>query len=99
MIYKYLFQLNFNFRFSVAHSGGKRMIVILKEDVTQEDMPTDMAMYIKSYTYLSATDRWFWKKLIYSLPHKGKENINCFYNMLSPNRSQIQTTQMSLQTL
>ena len=95
----YLFEFNiyFNFRFSVAHSGGKRMIVILKDDVTQEDMPTDLKMYIKSYTYLSATDRWFWKKLVYSLPHKGKENNHCFYNLLTPNRSQIQSTQMSVQ--
>ena len=75
------------------------MIVILEDDVTEDHMPTEMAMYIKSYTYLSATDRWFWKKLIYSLPHKGKENTNCFSNLLSPNRSQIQNTQMSLQTL
>ena len=85
-----------NFRFSVAHRRGKKIIVILQEDVTKEDMPLTLSDFIQNYTYLSSTDKWFWKKLLYSLPHKKGHKQNCFPCL---NRSRNQSSPMSLQNM
>merc|ERR1712062_68283 len=82
--------------FSLAQRRGKKIIVILQEDVTKEDMPLTLSDFIQNYTYLSSTDEWFWKKLLYSLPHKKGHKQNCFPCL---NRSRNQSSPMSLQNM
>lgn len=61
-------------RFDIAHSRS-RVIVVVKGDLpSREDMPTDLHDYIKTNTYLTWDDPWFWQKLRYSLPHKGQSH-------------------------
>ena len=93
----FLTQPPLDFRFSLAQRRGKKIIVILQEDVTKEDMPSTLSDFIQNYTYLSSTDKWFWKKLFYSLPHKKGHKQNCFPSL---NRYRNpSSTPMSLQTM
>ena len=60
-----------NFRFDIAHARSK-IIVVVKGDLPhRQQMPDGLYDYIKTNTYLSWKDPWFWQKLRYALPHKG----------------------------
>ena len=47
-------------------------MVVKGELPNDNEMPPAIQAYIKAHTYLSWDDGWFWKKLRYALPHKGK---------------------------
>merc|ERR1712242_283112 len=48
------------------------IIVVLGELPTKEDMEDDLKKYISLNTYLEAGDPWFWQKLRFALPHRGR---------------------------
>ena len=62
--------------FEAAHSR-KRVVLVLVPGTqvpTKTKMGTLMQEYISANTYLDANDRWFWEKLRYALPHKGRKS-------------------------
>ena len=50
-----------------------RLIVLLVGDPPRDKMPEDIQNYIKSGSYLTWGEKWFWKKLIYKMPHVTRE--------------------------
>jgi len=48
------------------------IIVVLGELPTKDDMEDDLKKYISLNTYLEAGDPWFWQKLRFALPHRGR---------------------------
>ena len=50
-----------------------RLIVMLVGDPPRDQMPDDIQNYIKSGSYLEWGEKWFWKKLIYKMPHVSRD--------------------------
>ena len=50
-----------------------RLIVLLVGDPPRDQMPDDIQNYIKSGSHLQWGEKWFWKKLIYKMPHVSRE--------------------------
>ena len=66
---------NFSFfRFDIAHSRSKIIVVVKGDMPSKENFPEGLYDYIRTRTYLSWQDPWFWKKLRYALPHKGAKS-------------------------
>lgn len=61
--------------FSAAYQESRVIVIVLGEIPTRDEMGSLMWDYIKSNTYLPANDPWFWDKLRYALPHKGRRNF------------------------
>ncbi len=63
--------------FRIAHSEKRRgiIVVVLGELPTEQEMGPLMWQYIKSNTYLKHDDPWFWDKLRYALPHRGRSAL------------------------
>ena len=66
------------FRFDIAHSRSKIIVVVKGEMPSKEKIPEGLYDYIRTRTYLSWQDPWFWQKLRYALPHKGAAKSRCF---------------------
>jgi protein toll len=60
--------------FTAAYQENRVIVIVLGEVPTREEMGSLMWDYIKTNTYLPANDPWFWDKLRYALPHKGRRN-------------------------
>ena len=50
-----------------------RLIVMLIGDPPRDQMPDDIQNYIKSGSHLQWGEKWFWKKLIYKMPHVSRD--------------------------
>merc|ERR1719319_698778 len=48
------------------------IIVVLGELPESKDLDEDLQKYLNMNTYLNSEDPWFWQKLRYALPHRGK---------------------------
>ena len=44
------------------------LIIIQLDDVNINELDDELKLYMRTNTYLSVNDRWFWRKLLYSLP-------------------------------
>lgn len=54
------------------------MIVIVKgelNEVMTENLDEDLKDYLKQVTFIKFEDKWFWKKLMYSMPHSRRLNL------------------------
>ncbi|XP_064608611.1 LOW QUALITY PROTEIN: uncharacterized protein LOC135472843 [Liolophura sinensis] len=61
------------FEFQRAHhemlqDSRRRLLAVIVGDVDVDGLPMDLKTYLKTNTYLSVDDRWFWPKLLYALP-------------------------------
>ena len=79
----YLFAYFF-FRFDIAHTKSK-VIVVVKGDVpSKEETPPSLYSYIQTNTYLESSDPIFLKKLRSVLPHKGSKPTKIAKNIEAP---------------
>ena len=69
------------YRFDIAHSRSKIIVVVKGEMPSKEKIPDGLYDYVRTRTYLSWQDPWFWKKLRYALPHKGTAKTRCFQGL------------------
>ena len=60
----------YNVSFQALKDRTNYLIIILCEDVSAEDLDDDMRLYLKTNTYLSLDNQWFWEKLSYAMPLK-----------------------------
>ena len=74
------------YRFDIAHSRSKIIVVVKGEMPAKEKIPDGLYDYVRTRTYLSWQDPWFWKKLRYALPHKGTAKTRCFQGLFGPHR-------------
>ena len=44
------------------------LIIIVLEELDEADLDEEMLLYMKTNTYLSLDNKWFWEKLLYALP-------------------------------
>ncbi|CAO1328362.1 unnamed protein product [Diamesa serratosioi] len=50
-----------------------RVIIVLNGELNDiDDMDEDLELYLKLNTYIKWTDKWFWSKLKYAMPHTQK---------------------------
>ncbi|RVE41412.1 hypothetical protein evm_013940 [Chilo suppressalis] len=61
--------------FRAAHLRSQRerrarVLVVVLEDMCEDDMDAELRAYLSTNTYLRWGDPWFWKKLLYALPHR-----------------------------
>nr|KAG5691553.1 hypothetical protein BaRGS_012353 [Batillaria attramentaria] len=68
------------YAFQIARAKNARqphcrlLLVLLGSLVLEEkDMPEEVQNFLKTNTYLSADDKWFWKKLLYYLPDPPRQ--------------------------
>lgn len=55
----------------VATEKRSRLIIILYEDIGSFDkLAPEVRDFMTVNTYIDWKDKWFWDKLIYSMPHK-----------------------------
>ncbi|CAH0564877.1 unnamed protein product [Brassicogethes aeneus] len=54
--------------------GRNRVIVLVYGEVDMTQIDGDLSVYMKMTTYIKWGDPWFWKKMLYALPHKNGNN-------------------------
>ena len=47
------------------------LIIILFDDVNMVDLDDEIKLYMRTNTYLSISNKWFWEKLCYALPRNS----------------------------
>ena len=52
-----------------------KLIVILFDDVTLDELDGEIKLYLRTNTYLSIKDKWFWEKLIHAMQSNKKEKF------------------------
>ena len=52
------------------------LIIILFDDVDMAELDDEMKLYMRTNTYLSVTNKWFWEKLYYALPQRSDKGRN-----------------------
>lgn len=45
------------------------LIIILLDDVNMDELDEEMKLYMRTNTYLSVNNKWFWQRLYYAMPH------------------------------
>lgn len=71
------------FEFRAAHQKvledkTNYLILVLFDDVNSNSLDDEIKLYLRTNTYLSVSNKWFWQKLLYALPKprtQGTETI------------------------
>lgn len=54
----------------VLQDRRRYLIIILMDDVRMSELDDELKLYMRTNTYLSVKNKWFWEKLLYALPPK-----------------------------
>jgi len=57
------------------------LIMVLFDDVPTNNLDDEIKLYLRTNTYLSVNNKWFWKKLLYALPKPRKQDVDNMDNM------------------
>ncbi|XP_026317442.1 toll-like receptor 2 [Hyposmocoma kahamanoa] len=58
---------------SMLNEGRARLIVVVLDDVMEaDDLDPELKTYLRTNTYLEKSDPWFWDKLRFALPRRGR---------------------------
>ena len=52
----------------VLNDRSNYLILVLFDDVPVKELDDDMQLYLRTNTYLSVSNKWFWEKLLYAMP-------------------------------
>ena len=58
------------------------LIVVLLKEVNDRDLDETLKLYMKTNTYVSGNDKWFWQKMLYAMPKipidklKAQQRVN-----------------------
>ena len=52
----------------VLNDRSNYLILVLFDDVPIKELEDDMQLYLRTNTYLSVSNKWFWEKLLYAMP-------------------------------
>ena len=75
-----------DFEFQAAHKRviddrSNFLIIVLLKEVDVKDLDETLKLYMKTNTYVTVNDKWFWQKLLYAMPKvpidklKAQQNI------------------------
>ena len=59
----------------VLNDRTNYLILVLYDDVNVSELDEDMKLYIRTNTYLARSNKWFYDKLLYSMPTKSLEQL------------------------
>ena len=48
------------------------LIIILLDDVNMAELDEEVKLYMRTNTYVSYSDKWFWQKLFYAMPQQPR---------------------------
>lgn len=58
---------------SMLNEGRARLIVVVLDDIMKaDDLDPELKTYLRTNTYLEKSDPWFWDKLRFALPRRGR---------------------------
>ena len=62
--------------YKVLKDRTNYLIIILFDDVDVAELDEEMQLYMRTNTYVSISDKWFWQKLFYAMPqHSARESV------------------------
>ena len=59
----------------VLNDRTNYLILVLYDDVNVSELDKDMKLYIRTNTYLARSNKWFYDKLLYSMPTKSLQQL------------------------
>ena len=62
-----------DFEFQAAHKRSiddrsNFLVVVVLKEVDEKDLDETLKFYMKTNTYVSVNDKWFWQKMLYAMP-------------------------------
>ncbi|KAI5636558.1 TIR domain-containing protein [Phthorimaea operculella] len=61
---------------NAAEEPSAKVLVLIRDDILDMDLDTELKKYITYNTYLTCDDPWFWEKLRYAMPHRAKSKTS-----------------------
>ena len=55
------------------------LIVVLLEEVDHKDLDETLSLYMKTRTYITVKDNWFWQKMLYAMPKVSIDRLKAQY--------------------
>ncbi|KAJ7392030.1 axis elongation [Desmophyllum pertusum] len=52
-----------------------KLIIIMFDDVSMAELDEEMKLYMRTNTYVSVSDTWFWEKLIHAMPQSSVREL------------------------
>ena len=80
----------------VIEDRMKYLIIILLDDVNMAELDEEIKLYMRTNTYVSYSDKWFWQKLFYAMPQQpARESMEArnveSIESVSANHNSVQT--------
>ena len=65
------------------------LIVVLLKEVDVKDLDETLQLYMKTDTYIAAEDRWFWQKMLYTMPNVPIDKLKAQHVQNNQNHNNI----------